>query len=316
MPRWVCCFLKTLLFSWLVESLFLFSFPRQAWPAAPFSQVETLRDALGDPFPLGTPPGRIISLAPNLTEILFALGLGQKIVGVTKFCNFPAEAREITQVGGIIDPSLEKMVSLRPDLILAFRGTPLPVLAKMKSSRLPLFVLDEGEKVADLFPLILTIGIVTRSEKQSHELILTLKSRLKRVEDKIASASYRPRVLLLLFGPGFWTCGAQSFLSDLIEKAGGENIARSAKSRWVSLSREELLSLSPEAIVFLAPSPEEFLALKSRFSQDSLFKKIPAVAQDRFGFLTEDEASRFSPRLILALENLARFLHPALFPEL
>ncbi len=276
-------------------------------------QVKPIRDALGNEFFPAKPPARIISLAPNLTEILFALGLQEKIIGVTRFCNYPPEVSRITVVGGVIDPSLEKITSLKPDLILAFRGTPLSVLSKMKDASFPLFVLDEGTSLAELLPLIKTIGLVTGSERQADQLSQQLQSRIMAVQTKITSINHRPKVFLLLSAAGYWTCGRQSFLHDLIIKAGGENIAAFKPSRWALLGSEELVRAAPEMIVILAPDQKAFTATCERFLKEAIFKSLPAIIHGRLAWLDEDSASRFGPRLVKALEDLARFLHPECF---
>jgi len=273
----------------------------------------SLRDALGYEFVLGPPPQRIISLAPNLTEILFELGAGDKIVGLTRFCNYPPQAAGIEKVGGLLDPSLEKITALQPDLILAFRGTPLEVLNKLRSSGLPLFVFDEGEKVTELFLLIRTIGLLTRNKDKASELLFHLESRLKEVQKRVQTTRTRPRVFITLASPGLWTCGRQSFLHDLIELAGGQNVAAFESRRWFALKIEDLLRSSPEIIVILAPDSRTYEARRDYFLKEESLKNVAAIQACRFAWLNEDEASRFGPRLIKALEDLARFLHPEVF---
>lgn len=278
-----------------------------------FSQTGVIRDALGHEYQLGPPPQRIISLAPNLTEILFELGLGDRIVGLTRFCNYPPQVAAIEKVGGYLDPSLEKIVALKPDLILAFRGTPLDVLNKIKSANLPLLVFDEGQKIEDLFLLIQTIGRITRRENQASQLIVNLQNRIQYIQNKIRKIKARPKVFLTLSPPGLWTCGHQSFLHHLIELAGGENIAAFESRRWFLLRTEDLLRASPDIIVILAPDLPTYMIKKNFFLQEKIFSQIKAVQYQRFGWLNEDEASRFGPRLVKALEDLARLLHPEIF---
>lgn len=277
------------------------------------SQSKILQDALGHRYQLGLPPQRIISLAPNLTEILFELNLGDKIVGLTRFCNYPPQVASIEKVGGYLDPNLEKIAALKPDLILAFRGTPLDVLHKLRAAKLPLFVFDEGQKIEELFPLIQTIGLLTGRENQAQKLVHNLQSRIHYVQAKIKNIKARPKVFLTLSAQGLWTCGHQSFLHHLIELAGGENIAAFEPRRWFILRTEDLLRASPEFIIILAPDLSTFTQKKSFFLQERVFHQIKAVQNQRFGWLQEDEASRFGPRLVKALEELACLLHPEIF---
>lgn len=272
-----------------------------------------LRDALGYEFQLGQPPQKIISLAPNLTEILFELGLGDKIVGVTRFCNYPPAVNKIERVGGLLDPSLERITALQPDLILAFRGTPLEVLNKIRASSLRLFVFDEGQRLKELFSLIKTVGLVTRSEDRALELTNELELHLREIEKKIQATTSRPKVLVTLSSPGLWTCGRESFLNDLIEIAGGQNVAAFESKRWFSWRMEDLIQASPEIIVILAPDLNSYLAKKEFFLKEKALKTIKAIQANRFGWVNEDEASRFGPRLIKALETFARHFHPDVF---
>lgn len=295
------------------NSLFFLIFLLIATPSHAPVQTQPLRDSLGYGFSPEPPAERIISLAPNLTEILFSIGLGDKIVGVTRFCNYPPEAKEIDKVGGIIDPDLEKIASLKPDLILAFRGTPLPVLARIRSMGWRLFVLNEGETIEELFPLIRIVGQVTSREKQAEELSLSLERRYEAVVKKLSFVASRPRVLLLLSGPGYWTSGGRGFLNDLLKKAGGTPVTAASRERWVLLNPEEVLGLAPEAIVILASSAEAFDKVKVSLLKKASLKAVPALAQKRFFALDEDSSSRFGPRLIQALEELARWLHPRAF---
>jgi iron complex transport system substrate-binding protein len=308
-------FIKLGNFLLLISTATLFFFLTLTLEAGNYAvRQETLRDALGYEFILGRAPQRIISLAPNLTEILFALSSGNKIVGLTRFCNYPPEAARIEKVGGILDPSLEKIIALQPDLILAFRGTPLEVLNKLRSSGLLLFVFDEGEKITELFSLIKTIGLITRNEDKASQLLFNLESRLKEVQKRIQTTRTRPRVFITLASPGLWTCGRQSFLHDLIELAGGQNVAAFESRRWFTLKIEDLLRSSPEIIVILAPDFRAYEARKDYFLKEESLKNVPAIRASRFGWLHEDEASRFGPRLIKALEELVRLLHPEVFP--
>ncbi|MCX6573089.1 MAG: helical backbone metal receptor, partial [Candidatus Aminicenantes bacterium] len=122
-------------------------------PSVGLAQV--VADDLGHPFPLpAETPRKIVSMAPNITEILFALGLGGRVAGVTRFCDWPEEAKAIPRIGGLVDPNVEVIRSLDPDLVIAFRGNPLRLVERLRKLDLPVFVLDIGRRLDDLFPLI------------------------------------------------------------------------------------------------------------------------------------------------------------------
>jgi len=272
-----------------------------------------LYDDLGHPFSFGAPPRRIVSLAPNVTEILFALGLGDRIVGVTRFCDFPPEARAKEKVGGMIDPSPEKIEALHPDLIFAFRGNPIGILNKLNTLGFPVFVLETGITLEALDGTIEKIGRAAWAEEEAAGLVATLRQETALILDVLKNAQTRPRVFLALHGQGFWTCGRQSFLHDLIEKAGGENIAGRMDRRWLNLNFELLIRENPEVIVVLAKDEQAFLRARNRFLSDRRLKDIAAVRTGRIDFLDENSASRFGPRLAEALRRLAEILHPEKF---
>ncbi len=234
-------------------------------------------------------------------------------MGVTRFCNYPPAVNRLERVGGLLDPSLERITALKPDLILAFRGTPLEVLNKIRASSLPLFVFDEGQRLSELFSLIKTIGLITRSENKALALINILESRLEAIGKKIQSPTGRPKVFVTLSSPGLWTCGRQSFLHDLIEVAGGKNVAAFESRRWFSLRIEDLIRASPEIIIILAPDLNSYLAKRDFFLKEKALKTVKAIQTNRFGWVNEDEASRFGPRLIHVLEELNRLLYPEVF---
>lgn len=289
-----------------------------AWPliiffVCSFSSIQqNFIDDLGNPLTLTHPPRRIISLAPNITELLFALGLEDKIIAVTQYCNYPPQAREKPSIGGYINPQLEKIISFNPDLILGFRGNPLTLIHQLRQLNLPIFVLDEGKTISSLLGMIHRLGEVTFQEDKAAGLSLQIERRLKRLEAAISLVSKRPRVLLLLQGPQLWTCGRESYLNDLIIRAGGENIMKNIQRAWIVAQVEDIIVKNPEVIIILAPSKSKFNQTRRSLSSLPLFHQISAVKKGKIYYLNEDLVSRLSPRVIEALYQLAQILHPEL----
>ncbi len=273
-------------------------------------QAEVIHDDLNHPFLLGSPPQRIVSLAPNITEILCALGLMNKLVGVTRYCDFPPPVREKEKIGGFLDPNIEKIQSLRPDLIIAFRGNPLRLLHKLGKLGFPVFVLDTGKSLEDLYLTIIKIGRVTRAEAEAAFLVETLKKKNARVQKAVETSASRPTVFLSLSGKKLWTCGKESFLNDLIAKAGGRNIAGGISREWLVLSPEQVVYQNPDVVIILAPNEENFASTKGWLLKHPHLKRIRAIQKNRLFFLDENMASRFGPRLVDACYELARLLHP------
>ncbi len=282
-----------------------------AAPAA--AQSDVVVDDQGVAFPLSAPPHRIVSLAPNVTEILFALGLGAEIVGVTRYCDFPEAALGKPKVGGLVDPNLELIKSLSPDLVVAFRGNPLRTIERLRTLGMPVFVLDIGKDLEALFPLIAKIGRVTRRDAEAAVLAAGLRTRLDAVRGRLEGVTAEPRVFLALHGQGLWTCGRLSYLNDLVARSKGRNVAGAVARDWLHYGLEQLVRDDPEIIIVLARTPAEFARGRDKFLDDRRLRKVAAVRAGRVFFLDENVTSRFGPRLAEALEVVARGIQPERF---
>jgi iron complex transport system substrate-binding protein len=285
-------------------------------PAPVVTQPRIVRDDLGRPFSLpASTPTRIVSMAPNITEILFALGLGPNIAGVTRFCDYPPEAASIDKIGGLVNPNIERILARAPDLVVAFRGNPLRVVNRLAALDLPVFVLDIGNGLDALYPLIARIGLVTRRETAAGDLAASLLARQQAVEKALGTVRNKPRVFVVLHGQGLWTCGGQSYLNDIIARAGAVNIAAPMLKKWVLYSPERIVRDDPDAIFVLARSEADFARARDWLAREAHLGTVKAVAAGRIYFLDENSASRFGPRLVDVLDRMARALHPECFGE-
>lgn len=277
------------------------------------AQSGVVVDDQGIAFPLSAPPSRIVSLAPNVTEILFALGLDAEIVGVTRYCDFPEAALRKPKIGGLVDPNLELIKSLSPDLVIAFRGNPLRMVERLRTLGVPVFVLDIGKDLETLFPLIAKIGRVTRRDKEADALAAGLRARLEAVRGRLEGVIAEPRVFLALHGQGLWTCGRLSYLNDMIALSKGRNVAGAIERDWLHYGLEQIVHDDPEVIIVLARTAAEFDMGRNKFLEDRRLRKVAAVRTGRVFFLDENVTSRFGPRLAEALEVVARNIHPERF---
>lgn len=283
-------------------------------PVGCAAQARSILDDTGHSFSLPErTPGRIISMAPNITEILFALGLGDNLAGVTRFCDCPAETAAKPKIGGLIDPNIEVIQSLKPDLIIAFRGNPKKVVERLRLLGFPLFVLDAGADFESLFLMINKIGLVTARTSEASRLVDGLRSRVRRMTDLAKGGPSRPRVAFLLSGRGLWTAGHGSFLTGLVETAGGTNVAASLHAKWSVYKKEQLAADDPDVIFILAPSAEAFAAGREQLERMFPAKGLRAVREGRVFHLDENTASRLGPRLVDTLERTAALIHPELF---
>ncbi len=276
------------------------------------AQTLEFRDDLGHQIRLASCPQRIISLAPNLTEILFALGLNQEILGVTRYCDYPEEARAREVVGGLVDLNQEKIRSLKPDLVLGFRGNPRRVIDRLWEQGIPVCVFDSGRTFDDLFALISRVGQLTCRQERAASLNAILKQQITEIEKGLPQPGQKKRVFLTMYGQGsgLWTCGRDSYLSYLLQRARAENLASGQKGNWLVYNREKLVKDDPELILILCRSREDFDRARAWFSAQPALQKISAVRAGRFYFLDEDLFSRFAPRLVEAYRQLVLTLYP------
>jgi len=282
-------------------------------PTLVSAQNKSIQDDVGNVFNLTAAPQRLISLAPNITEILFCLGLGEKIIGVTRYCDYPIAALQKEKIGGLLDPDIEKIKALNPDLIIAFRGNPLNTLKKLQVLHLPVFILDIGNDLESVLKIIEKIGRITHSDREAAALLKTLSDKYQKVEEALAGVIDKPRVFLNLHSLGLWTCGKESYLNDLFLKAKSLNIAGRIAKKWLEYKKEQLIKDNPDVIIILAKTEDDFVAAQNLFRRQSGLREIRAVKTGRIYFLDENITSRFGPRLYDALAELARLLHPERF---
>lgn len=270
----------------------------------------TVTDMAGREVTIPAEPQRIISLAPHITEILYALGLGERVVGVTEFCNYPPEAAEKPKVGGFSDVSMEKVVEQNPDLILVASIHMAQVLPELEKLGLPVLVMDAHD-LPGVLDQIRLVGKITGQDEAAEALTAQMQARADAVAQAVAGRP-KPRVYWEL-DPTLWTAGPGSFVQDLIERAGGENIAADAGQAWVQLSAETIIARDPE-VIFLADHP--YGETKESVAARPGWGKISAVVNGRIVELTQEQGdmvSRPGPRVVDALELIAKALHPDAF---
>ncbi|MBU6432946.1 MAG: ABC transporter substrate-binding protein, partial [Nitrospirae bacterium] len=206
----------------------------------------TFVDALGRKLFLAKAPSRVVSMAPNVTEMLFALGLGEKVVAVTPFCDYPPEAQSKTHLGGT-NPSIEQILALKPDLVLAPQDFIQPdLLHNLDRVKVPTFVLQAAQ-LEDVVAQIQTVARMFDRSKAGDELAATIRQRIAAVKERTQSLPH-PRVLYVLNTDPLQTVGPGSFIHQLIEAAGGANIAADTSMAYPRFALEEVLARDPEVI--------------------------------------------------------------------
>jgi len=272
-------------------------------------------DQLGRVVKLEEVPERIISLAPSNTEILFALGLGDKVVGVSDYCNYPPEVQEKPSIGGFSTPNIEELVSLSPDLILAGSIHEKRVIPQLEGKGLTVFAL-EPETIDEVLAAITLTGKVTGKEGEALRLVAEMQKRIKAVTDRTEGLSQeqKTRSFYVVWHDPLMTSGSGTLQDDLIAKAGGVNIAHDITG-YGDISLEAVIVANPEVIIAGAGhgSGED---LSFQFIQkETRLREVAARINNRVYAIDADLASRGGPRIVDALEQFAELIHPELFME-
>jgi iron complex transport system substrate-binding protein len=274
------------------------------------SFAATFADEVGRKLEVQGVPQRIISVAPNVTEILFALGLGDRLVGVSSYCQFPPEALKKEKVGGYINPSLEKIVALRPDIVIGIAEGDLKTFVdKLAKLKIPVYITNP-KNVSEVITSIQNIGEVTRSTPSALRLTQSMKERIQAIRTKVQGRP-QPRVLHVLNFDPLISAGKGTFVDDLIRLSRGRNIAETAQGKYPRFSLEEVLAVDPEVILLASMQSNDPLTEQSRWWER--WKTISAVRQGRIYVLNSDFIHRPSPRIVEGLEQVARAIHPEAF---
>ncbi|MBW2645169.1 MAG: cobalamin-binding protein [Deltaproteobacteria bacterium] len=261
-------------------------------------------------------PDRIVSLAPSNTEILFALGLGHKVVGVTSYCNFPPAAEAKEKVGGFSNPDIEKIIALAPDLLLAdslcYKEG---IVDKLEGKGLSTIVLAP-ETLTGVLRTIQMVGTVTGEQQRTACLITDMEARIGVVTKTVSKVGYtkKPKVLYVTWHDPVWAAGSGILIHDLIERAGGSNVAADMKG-WRILSLEEVLNRNPSVII-VSSGHGKAKGLPFTWTQNE--PRLSNVDARKFGRVYDvdaDLAGRFGPRIVEVLEQLAHYFHPDVFGE-
>jgi len=268
----------------------------------------TVTDSLGREILVPQNPERIISLSPATTEILFALGLGDKVVGDTEYCDYPEEAKTKDKVGGFENPNLELIVAKEPDLVFTAAGIQEEIIQKLEASHIAVVCLD-AETIDQVMSNISLTGEITGMSKKAGEIVKDMEERVKAVQEKIKDKP-RPVVFFEVWDDPLMTAGPGSFIDSLIQMAGGQNAAADLKGKFADYSTEKLLEVNPDIYIMNnhAHKPED---LKTRTG----FDRLKAVQNDRVFTIEDDLVTLPGPRIIQGLEEMARIIHPEIFPK-
>lgn len=261
-------------------------------------------------------PQRIVSLAPALTEILFALGLENKVVGVTSYCDYPPIVLEkvktgaITVIGGFVDPDPERIISLAPDLVIAEGSLQRDIITFLEGKGLTVLGLDP-KNITGVTNNILLVGNVCGRTDDANKLVANLNSRMEYVEKRVSQATQKPRVYYEVWYDPLMSVGQGTWINELINKAGAANIFNDSIAPYPTINSETVIVKNPEIIIV----SKGYMGGTSRqeFEKRAGWSRVDALKNSQIFEIDENIINRPGPRIVDALEQLALLIHPSLF---
>ena len=270
-------------------------------PVAVEANVRAMTDDLGRSVKIPVKVERAISLAPNLTEIVFAVSAGDKLVGVTSFCNYPAEAQSIQKVSDTLTPNIENIIALKPQVVFVSTASQLEsFMQTLDEQNIAVFV-TAPDGIDGIYKSIQDVGTILGRETNAEEVVTGLKKRVSFVKNQTLGIE-RPKVFVQIDKNALYTIGKESFITDIIYRAGGVSATADVGTAYPKLSKETALALRPDVIILSESDGNR--------EPSDVFKNSPAVKNGRVFSVDADLLSRPGPRIVDALEEIAKKIHP------
>lgn len=266
----------------------------------------TITDFLGREITIEKEPERIVSLVPSVTELIFAVGAGDRVVGVTDYDTYPEEVKDLPKVGGVKGPNIELITAQEPDIVFASTLSGKEEMETLEKMGIPVLVI-EAKSIDNIYESIEILGKITNKEEKAQTIVNEMKSKIQEISNKVKD---RPKIKVfpLIDINGNWTAGSGTFIHELINLAGGQNIAEDTEG-WVQYSIEELVRKNPDAIIM--PS---YAGDVETIKNMEGYKETNAVKNNNIYVVSNDDIiSKPSNRIVLGLEEIAKFLHPEVF---
>jgi iron complex transport system substrate-binding protein len=264
---------------------------------------------------VAAPPRRIISTAPSITELLYALGLGDNVVGVTRFCRYPPEAQLKPKIGDYTSPNLEAIAELRPDLVIVQTN---PVRLRERLTAVKLHVLEiNQDNIAALYTSIQQVGAATGADMQATKLVQSIRAHLAEVQAR--AAKLPPQKVMFVVGrtpqrlDGLIVVGQASYLNEVIAISGGVNVFRDAPASYPAVSLEDVLARNPEVILDMGEMSDTGVTAQQKASVVALWKRAGSIAAVRNGRVVAVASDIFvvpGPRIVQAADELLQMFHP------
>jgi iron complex transport system substrate-binding protein len=262
-------------------------------------KMRDIADDLGRPIKIPEKVERVVSLAPNLTENIFAVGAGDRLVGVTKFCNYPEDAQKIQQVGDTLNPNIETIIALKPQIVFVSTASQLETFMKtLEAQGITVFVTNPKD-LNGVLANLRQLGEIFGTPERTTILLNELQERIIAVDEQTRDKP-KTKTFVQISKEPLFTIGKESFLTEIIERAGGVSVTNTVATAYPKISKETALALNPDAII-LSESPDNT-------EPNEVFKNSPAVKNKKVFKINADILSRPSPRLVDALEQIAEAL--------
>lgn len=262
-------------------------------------KTRTFTDDLGRTIRLPEKVDSVVSLAPNLTEIIFAVGAGDKLVGVTTFCNHPAETKFIQKVSDTQKPNIETIIALKPQIVFVSTASQLEAFTKTLDEREIAVFVTGPNSLDDIYRSIQKIGDILGAAEKTEKLIFDLKSRVADAKGPVVYGS-APKVFVQIDKDSLYTIGRDSYITDIIARAGGVSATAELATAYPKISKETAVAMNPDVIVI---SESE-----NNREPNEAFRNSPAVRNGRVYKINADLLSRPGPRVVDALEKIAERL--------
>lgn len=267
-------------------------------------------DQMGRRVAVPIDPKRVVSLSPSITENIFAINQQHRLVGITRFSDYPSQTSKYPKVGSYTRLDLEKIVALKPDLCIGLKdGNPIEIIDRLTSLNIPVYATDP-RNLEGILETIIEIGTLLNSPDPANLLVKSLNDRINKIVSRVAESNKIPKVFFQIGISPIVSAGNNTFINEMIALAGGKNTA-AGPTPYPRFSREQVLGLSPDVLIITSMARGGgFESMKKWWSR---WPSMPAVRDNRIHLMDSDLLNRASPRLIDGIELLAHHIHPELF---
>jgi iron complex transport system substrate-binding protein len=267
----------------------------------------TAKDSKGKEVVIEKEPKRIISVAPSVTELIYALGKGDELVGRTDYDDYPEQVKNVQSIGSLTDPNVEKIIELKPDVVVASTHFKDDVAKKLEDLGIKVVVLYNAKDFNGAYDSINTLGQIINAQDNAKNLVASMKKKIEDVKEKVKGKETPKAYYVVGFGKdGDYTATGDTFIGQMIEMAGGNNIAKDGAGWKYSL--EKIIENGPEYIVI-----SKNFGMKDQFITTAGYKELSAVKNNKVIEIDDNLLNRQGPRLADGVEALAKILHPDVF---